>query len=225
MNRHTMANGKKILWLCIPLFILSFSMPASADSAKQGAYCPSRDIRLTIAERLLVSLDLTMKSRAAQINKDSTAAISDLASAGATLYMAAGHGSAARTMLLIDAIIQAKAGEDYAQMLATWFPLLHASLRMLPDDANVKAAGDLIYRAEDLMQGDREGDPLELLSQARHMLACDSLDIPLQKAIQAQSSLIKQFKPSTKSNAYDTLLNALHNTLNYSLGASDSNIK
>jgi len=220
-----MADGKKLLWLCIPLITLSFSTPATAGSVESGAYCPSRDLRLSIAERLVVSLDLSMKSRANQINKDSTAATRDLALAGITLHLAAGHGAAARTMQLIDAIIQAKASEGYAQMLATWFPLLHASLRTLPDDANVKAAADLINRAEDFMQGDNEGDPLELLSQARRMLACDNLNIPLQKAIQAQNRLIQQFKPSTKSNAYDPLLKALHNTLNYSLGVSDNNIK
>jgi hypothetical protein len=220
-----MANGKKLLWLCIPLITLSFSMPAAAGSVKPGAYCPNRDLRLSIAEELAVSLDLTMKSRAAQIDKDSTAAISDLASAGTTLHMAAGHGAAARTMLLIDAIIQAKAGEDYAQMLATWFPLLRASLRTLPNDVTVNAAGDLINRAEDFMQGDSEGDPLDLLSQARLMLGCDKLDIPLQKAVQAQRNLIKRFKKSTKVNAYDTLLNALHSALNYTLASGNGSIE
>jgi len=220
-----MVGGKKISWLCIPLFTLAFSMPATADPPNPGAYCPSSDLRLSIAEYLTVSLDLTMKSRAAQVNKNSTAAISDLASAGTTLHMAAGHGAAARTMLLIDAIIQAKAGEDYARMLTTWFPLLHASLLTLPDDATVKAAAELIDRAEGFMQGDSEGDPLDILSQARRMLACDKLNIPLQKALKAQRNLIKGFGKSTKSNAYDTLLNALHSTLDYSLGASGSNIE
>jgi len=56
-------------------------------------------------------------------------------------------------------------------------------------------------------------------------LACDKLDIPLQKALKAQRNLIKGFGKSTKRNAYDTLLNALHSTLDYSLGASHSNIE
>ncbi len=78
-------------------------------------------------------------------------------------------------ILLLDAIIQAKAGENYAQML-TWFPLLHSSLRTLSDDAVESAADELIGRAEEIMQGGKEGNPIELLKQARHILACDGLD-------------------------------------------------
>ncbi len=225
MIRHTVMDGKKSLWMCIPFIALSFSIPAVAALPEPGAYCASQNTRLSIAGEITASLDLTMRSRTAQINKNSTTAIRDLASAATILHLVASHGAVARTTLLIDAIIQAKAGEDYARMLATWFPLLHASLQTLPDDATVKAAGDLINRAEDFMQGDSEGDPLDLLTQARHMLACDNLDIPLQKAIQAQNNLIKQFGQNTKSKAYDALLDALHSTLNYTLGGSDGSIE
>ncbi len=216
-----MTTTKQLLWICIPLFTLSFSMSATAGAPLPGAYCLSQNTRLAIAGELAGSLDLTMRSRTAQINKDSTAAISELASSRAILFLAASHAAAARTILIIDAIIQAKSAEGYARMLTTWFPLLHASLQTLPNNATVKAAADLIDRAEDYMQGDSEGNPMDLLAQARHMLACDSLDIPMQQALQAQSSLIKQFNKNTKSKAYDDLLNALHETLHYALGNND----
>jgi len=221
MPTNTMTGRKIFLWIYFPLFALSFNVPAIAGAPMPGAYCPSQSTRLAIAGDLAVSLDLTMKSRAAQMNKDSTSAISDLASAKDTLFMAASHGAAARTILIIDTIIQAKLAEDYARMLATWFPLLHASLQTLPNDATVQATGDLIDQAEEFMQGEREGDPMDILNQARHMLACDGLDIPLQKAIQTQSSLIKHFGKNTKAKAYDRLLNALHSTLSYALKSSD----
>jgi hypothetical protein len=172
-----------------------------------------------VAEELSASLELAMRSRAALINKDQATAISELLSTRTTLHLAASRGAAARTILLIDAIIQAKAGENYTQLLA-WFPLLQTSLLTLPDDATVNAASDSIGRAEEVMQGDEGGDAITPLKQARHMLACDSLDIPLQQAMQAQDALMKSFGPGTKSSAYDTLRDALRSALVYTLGNS-----
>jgi len=220
MPTYAMIGRKIFLWIYLPLFGLTFSMPAIAGAPMPGAYCPSQSTRLVIAGDLALGLDLTMKSRAALLHKDSASAISALASLKDTLFLAASHAAAARTNLIIDAIIQAKSAEGYARMLTTWFPLLHASLQTLPSDATVLAAADLINQAEDFMQGDMEGDPLDLLSQAHNMLSCDSLDLPLQKAIQAQSSLLKGFGKNTKAKAYDRLINGLHGALSYTLGSS-----
>ncbi|MGW8228927.1 MAG: hypothetical protein ACWGOW_08500, partial [Gammaproteobacteria bacterium] len=108
----------------------------------------------------------------------------------------------------------------YAQLLA-WFPLLQTSLLTLPNDATVSAAEESIGRAEDIMQGDKDGDAMQSLKEARHMLACDGLDIPLQEAMQAQDVLMKQLNQNTKNIAYDNLRDALRNALAYTLKNSE----
>ena len=227
MNRSAMDSSKRRLWTGLMLLTLIFSLPAvaatdAATSPEPGSYCPSPDILLVTAEELSASLDLVMRSRAALVVMDRTAAINELASAGTALHLAASRGASARTIQLLDAIIKAKAGKDYAQML-TWFPVLHTSLLTLPDNATVRAADDLIGHAEDVMQRLGGGDPLKYLSEARHMLACDGLDIPLQTAIQAQSELLEKLgqRSPPQKNAYDPLLDSLRNALAYSLGHSE----
>lgn len=225
MNQHRVHTGKGLLCACISVLALSFSMPAvattAASSPEAGSYCPGRDIRLVVAEDLSASLDMAMRSRSALVKSDQATAIADLTAAGTTLHLAASRGAAARTILLIDAIIQARAGVDYARMLE-WFPLLQTSLLTLPDDARLSAADDLIGRAKDIMLGEvKDSDPMEPLKKARHMLACDGLDIPLQEAMQAQDKLMKVLGPNTKNSAYDTLIDALRSALVYTLENSE----
>ena len=228
MNRQTAHTNRFQLWLCMALLTLSFSLPAAAATdkivdatvPKPGNYCPALNIRLVVAEELSATVELVMRSRAALINHDQATAISELLSARTTLHLAASRGAAARTILLIDAIIQAKAGENYTQLLA-WFPLLQTSLLTLPDDATVNAANDSIGRAEEIMQGDKGGDAITPLKEARHMLACDSLDIPLQQAMQAQDALMKSFGQSTTPSDYVALRDALRSALVYTLGNSE----
>jgi len=161
-----------------------------------------------------------MRSRSALNNKDQPTALSELIAAKTTLHLAASRGAAARTNLLIDAIIQAWSGENYTQLLA-WFPLLQTSLLTLPNDASVSAAEESISRAADIMQGDKDGDAMQALKEARHMLACDRLDIPLQEAMQAQETLMKQINQNAKDISYDTLRDALRNALAYTLSSSE----
>jgi hypothetical protein len=225
MNRQSAHTCKPMLWACVPLLSLSFCMQtaaaaASAPGPKPGIYCPGTEILLVAAEELSASLDLTMRSRAALINKDLPTAFSELTSARTTLHLAASRGAAARTILLIDAIIQARAGENNLQMLV-WFPLLRTNLLSLPNDETVSAVSDLFDGAEDIMQGDKNGDPMKLLRDARHMLACDGLDIPLQAAMQAQDNLMKQPGQNIKKADYDTLLESLRSALNYALQSSE----
>jgi len=85
----------------------------------------------------------------------------------------------------------------------------------------VLAASDLVGKADDIMQGDKGGDALALLKEARHMLTCDSLDIPLQAAIEEQQSLVEQLGPDTKNSAYDSLIDSLRSALAYTLGAKE----
>lgn len=225
MNRQPVYTSNRVFWACIPLLLLLFCTQVTAAttktlSPKPGGYCPGTDILLVTAEELSASLDLTMRSRAAMIDKDYATAISELISARTTLHLAASRGAAARTIQLIDAVLKAKTGDNYDQMLA-WFPVLQTNLLTLPNDATVGAADDYIGNAEDIMQGDRNGNPEKLLKDARHMLACNDLDIPLHEAMQAQDNLMKKMSKNTKSTAYDSLLDSLRRALVYALRKSE----
>jgi len=221
---------KRMSWIWLPILAASVSLPAAADPIPNpnpgpipGHYCPGTDILLVAAEEISASLDLAMRSRTALIDNDLPTAIKDINSSGTALHLAASRGAAARTTLLIDTVIQTKTGDDYTQMLA-WFPLLHTSLLTLPDDATVRAAGDRIGHAEDILQGDEDGDPVAPLKEARDMLTCDGLDIPLKDAIQAQETLSKQFSPKTKTSDYDKLIDSLRRALAYTLGKGEKKI-
>jgi hypothetical protein len=227
MQRPAFSRRKQLFWVAIFLLVVcvietaSAASPAQPNNAtkslpKPGSYCPDREILLITAEELAASLNLVMRSRAALLKQNQRVTFNELAAMGTTLHLAASRGAAARTIQLIDAVIQGKEGEDYAQLL-TWIPLLQTSLLTLPDDSTVRAAGDLIGRAEDIMQSGKGGDSIDQLKEARHMLACDGLDIPLQAALQAQSDLMKQLGPKTTTDAFDDLLEALNNALLYTL--------
>ena len=222
MNRKTVGTSKRRPSLRLLVLAASFSLPAAA-APTPGHYCPGTDILLVAAEEISASLDLAMRSRTALINNDLPTAIHDISSSGTALHLAASRGAAARTTLLIDSVIQTKTGDDYPQMLA-WFPLLHTSFLTLPDDPTVRAAGDRIGHAEDILQGDEDGDPVAPLKEARDMLTCDGVDIPLKDAIQAQEALSKQLNPKTKTNAYDKLLDSLRRALAYTLGKGEKRI-
>lgn len=217
MNRKNLMS-----WIGLTVLAASFSLPAAA-APKPGHYCPGTDVELVVAEEISTSLDLVMQSRTAMINNDLTASISELTASGTALHLAASRGAAARTTLLIDAVIQSKTGDDYPKMLA-WFPLLHASLLTLPDDPTVRATGDLIGHAEDILQGDEDGDPVESLKKARDMLSCDGLDIPLADAIQAENTLSKNLSRKTTIDDYDTLVDSLRRALVYTLGNGEKKI-
>lgn len=238
MKRSAMHTRRRLLWAGMSFLMSISAMPVVADSnvgstPHAGSYCPSPDILLVTAEDLSASLDLVMRSRAALMDNDQNTAVNELAAAGTTLQLAASRGAAARTILLIDAIVQAKSAKNYTQML-TWFPVLHASLQTLADDATVREADNLVARAEDIMQRIGGGDSLQFLGEARHMLACDGLDIPLHSAIRAQARLMKQLgqqippqqippqQITTKPSAYDSLLDSLRNALAYTLDHSEN---
>jgi hypothetical protein len=222
MNRRIVSTYKRMSWTGLLVLAASFSLPAAA-APKPGHYCPGTDILLVAAEEISASLDLAMRSRTALINNDLPTAIHDINSSGTALRLAASRGAAARTTLLIDTVIQTKTGDDYPQMLA-WFPLLHTSLLTLPDDAAVRAAGDRIGRSEDILQGDEDGDAVAPLKEARDMLTCDGLDIPLKDAMQAQETLSKHLNPKTKTSDYDTLIDSMRRALAYTLGKGEKKI-
>jgi hypothetical protein len=218
MSRVVIFSSKPFVCIYIFLLVLIACTPAVAANPKPGNYCQSSGTLLVSAEELSTSLDLVMRSRAALLGKDQTTAIRELESAGTVMQLAASRGAAARTIMLIDAITQAKVDKDYAQLL-TWFPVLHMSLQTISDDATINAADDLISRAEDSMQRIEGGDPFEYLGEARHMLACDDLDIPLHAAIQAHADLLLKLNQRIppKTSAYDMLIESLRNALTYTL--------
>jgi hypothetical protein len=184
----------------------------------KGALWGSLGGLLLTAKGLSASLGLTMSFSEALINRDPAKAIRELASAGTTLHLAASPGAAARTLQLIDATMKAKVDEGDSKTLA-WFPLLHASLLTLLNDATEGAADNLIGQAESMLQGDIEGDPITPLMAARPMLACDGLDIPLHNAIKAQGKLMEQFGQKTEDSDYDSIQNSLRSALAYGLGS------
>ena len=220
MSRQSIRYRKLLPRIIIPVLALSLSISADAATStatpKAGEYCPAQDIRLVIAEGLSTSLDLAMRSRAALLDKDQALATSELTASDTVLHLAASRGAAARTSLLIDTVIESMVKNPYSRTL-TWFPLLQTSLMTLPYDPTVSAADDLIGNAEDIMQGDKEGDPMISLKDARHMLACDKLDIPLQQAITEEDKLASTLGVNTKVSAYDDLLDSLHRALTYVL--------
>ena len=218
MARQAKCDIRSFILVCTSFLLWTFSAPAVAASSslQPGNYCPGNNVLLVAAEELSTSLDLVFRSRAALLNQDYANAVNELRAAGTVLHLAASRGAAARTILLIDAIMQDRTGADYAQML-TWFPLLHTSLNTLPNDPSRSSANDFIADAEAILQHEKDGDPMKPLREARHMLACDELDIPLQQAMKAHAALQKQLNQTTKINAFDTLITSLHSALVYTL--------
>jgi len=219
MKQLLLHVNKRPLWFYISILTLLFSQQVSAEPyalSKPGIYCANTEALIPIAENLSASLAITMRARAAYIYKDRVTASRQLAAVETSLQLAASHGAAARTMLLIDAIIQAKINEGYTKTL-TWIPLLQTSLLTLPDDATSNAAGDLIGQAQSVMQGDEKGNAIGLLKQARHMLACDDLNIPLRQAIDAQIHLVDKLNKGDNKATFDELINALHRALSYTI--------
>jgi len=189
------------------LFLLGASNAtlASNTSIQPGDYCPTADILLISAEELSASINLSLMANSAWLNKKPAVEVSRLISASSSMQLAASRGAASRSMLLINALVEAHKGEDYTQMLK-WFPLLQASLLTIPDDKIVRAVEQWLVQAEDIMRGKAKGNPLKPLKQARHVLACDRLDVPLQKAIAAQALLLKPEANKDKEKNYDTML-------------------
>jgi len=187
---------------------------------KPGSFCPGPEVRLVVAEELSASLDLTLHSMAALVAKDKSTAFNELNSAGTLLYLAASRGAAARSNLLIDAVIQAKHGEDFSDML-DWFPLLQTSLQTIPEDPAVTKARNLIFGAEDIMQYQKDVDPITPLKEARHMLACDALDLPLHEAKKEQHLLMTKLAQGTlKNDDYSLLLDPVRSALAYSMSGN-----
>jgi len=209
-------------YLCSLLILLISSSPiqmVKADSSQSlsGNYCPAADILLITAEDLTSSLELLMRSRAAQARGALAEMANSLYAAEATLQQAASRGAGARTALLIHSIILAKVNDNYEQLL-TWFPLLHSTILTLPNDRAQSAAEDAIVRAKALMQGEGTGDPLEELRKAHHFLTCDGLYVPLQIALDEHARLVSKIYQNHRlvvAKDYDKIINSLRNAMTF----------
>ena len=219
------------LYLCSLLILLISSSPLQmlkADSSQPspGNYCGAPDLLLITAEDLTSSLELIMRSRAAQARSDLTEMASTLNAAGTTLQQAASRGAGARTSLLIHSIILARINDNNDQLL-TWFPLLHSAILTLPNDRIQGAADDAVSLAEEILQGDRKGDALEQLKKARHYLSCDKLNLPLQAALDEHSQLVfkihQKHKPVVAKD-YDKIISSLRNAMTFILEHSKNAI-
>ena len=229
MPQHPDSIRRYIYSLLILLITLSplSRLQAATTVLAQGAYCPAADILLITAEDLSSSLELIMRSRAAQARGDLAEMVNTLNATGSILQQTTSRGAGARTALLIDSIILARPNESNQQLL-TWFPLLHSALLALPDDYAQDTAEEAVGHAEEILQGDRKGDALEELKKARHFLTCDGLNLPLQAAIVEQSRLffnIQQHRKPLSTNDYDKILASLHNAMNFILEHSKNAIQ
>jgi len=229
MPQHNHSTSLYFYSLLILLIVVSPLRIAKAASSAHspGNYCPAADILLITAEDLSSSLELIMRSRAAQARGDLAEMVNTLNAAGSILQQATSRGAGARTALLIDSVILARPNESNQQLL-TWFPLLHSALLALPDDFAQDTADESVGHAEEILQGDRKGDALEQLKKARHFLTCDGLNLPLQAAIVEQSRLFfkiqKNRKPLT-TNDYDKILESLRNAMTFILEHSKNAIQ
>lgn len=221
MKKRKFFSQNLYLFLCGLLFVPGLA--AAANESNTGNYCPSPSILRIVAEEVTASLDLALQSQALQGSNHRLHKISTLQSAGTILQLAASRGAAARITVLVDAILQEKASENYKQMLV-WFPLLKTAIQVLPEDATVAQANEAIARAEAIMGGSETGNPLQNLRQAQHLLACDGLDIPLQKAMTAQGALLGQLQKRSpvSSKAYTRLVDLLRAALTYVLDQSNT---
>jgi len=229
MPQHIQSTS---LYLCSLLILLISSSPlqmvkADTSQPSPGDYCPAADILLITAEDLSSSLELIMRSRAAQARGDLSEMLNTLNAAGPMLQQATSRGAGARTALLIDSVILARPNESNQQLL-TWFPLLRSALLALPDDYAQDTAEEAVGHAEEILQGDRKGDALEQLKKARHFLTCDGLNLPLQAALMEQSRLFFKIQHRSKqvtTKDYDKILESLRNSINFILEHSKNAIQ
>jgi hypothetical protein len=152
-----------------------------AGEAEAGSVCPDPGVVDVLLEELSVTLDRVMSAQEAVRRNDMVEARLALVEAATALRLAFGRGAAARTRLLLDAVMKSKAGEDYSHMLG-WFPTLHSAVRGLTGHPHVDQAERQLGIAEDIFKGEREGNGLEHLQAAQDLLGCDKLDLPMRQA-------------------------------------------
>jgi len=184
-----------------------------------GIYCPDRASTFLILEELTVALEGVSRARESlQLLHDTPTAGVLLARANAALALAAGRGSGARVATLIDAALAAKK-DGYPKAPVAWFPILRQAMEGLPEDATREAANRLIADAEGILQGQEEGDEVEVLLKAKQMLMCDPLHIPLRRSLDHLERLQRDIARGTQpsDNEFSVLIDGLNRAMSYGL--------
>jgi len=153
-----------------------------------------------------------------QVLQDTTTAGMLLARASAALALAAGRGSGARVATFINAALAAKK-DGHPKAPLAWFPILRQAMEGLPDDAAREAANRLIAHAEGILQGQADGDEVEVLLKAKQMLMCDPIHIPLRRSLdhleRLQRDIARGAQPS--DNEFSVLIDVLNRAMSYGL--------
>ena len=184
-----------------------------------GKYCPGMASTYLVLEELTVAMEGVAKARESiLVFNDLPTAQMLLARADAALALAAGRGSGARVATLIDALLAAKQ-EGNAGASLLWFPNIKLALAGLPADAVRDAALTQIARAEAVLQTQAEGDEVQILLQARQLLECDALHVPMRESLnrlaRIRGEVGRGAQPS--SDSFSALIDQLNGAMNYAL--------
>ena len=184
-----------------------------------GAYCPSMASSYLILEELTVAMEGVARARESLlVFNDAPAAQMLLARADTALASAAGRGSGARVATLINALLAAKE-EGNAKASLLWFRNIKLALAGLPVGAARDAATTRIAQAEAILQGQSEGDEVQVLLKARRLLECDSLHIPMRESLTLLARMHRDVgrgvKPS--SDSFSVLIDHLDRAMSYGL--------
>lgn len=101
----------------------------------------------------------------------------------------------------------------------TMFLLLKQAMRGPPDGAAHKAVDQLITQAEGIVQGRADSKEVEVLLQAKQMLTCDPLHIPLRQSLAQLERLQREIARGSKpaGNEFSVLIDSLNRALGYGL--------
>jgi hypothetical protein len=184
-----------------------------------GTYCPDMASTYLILEELTVATEGVARARESLlVFNDMPTAQMLLARADAALASAVGRGSGARVATLINALLAAKE-EGNAETSLLWFRNIKLALSGLPVDAARDAAFTQIARAEAILQGQAEGDEVQTLLEARRLMECDALHIPMRESltrlVRIHGEVGRGAKPS--SDSFSVLIDHLNRAMSYAL--------
>jgi hypothetical protein len=172
-----------------------------------------------ILEELTVAVEAVAGARESFLTlKDAQTGQALLARADAALASALGRGSGARVAALVNAVMATKDDGDVEASLA-WFPNLKLALAGLPVDAARDAAITRVGEAEAILQGQAEGDDIQVLLGVRRLLECDPLHIPMRDALARIERMQREAGRGAMpgSDAFDLLLDPMSGAMNYGL--------
>ena len=192
---------------------------ATDSNGLAGKYCPGMASTYLLLEELTVAMEGVAKARESLlVFKDASTAQLLLARADAALASAVGRGSGARVASLINAVLAAKE-EGNAKASLLWFQNIKLALAGLPIGAARDGALAHVARAEAILQGQAEGDEVHTLLQARQLLECDALHVPMRESLKRLGRIHGEVgrgaKPS--GDSFSVLIDHLNRAMHYGL--------